>query len=143
MAKVLVVDDDPDVVEACCLVLEQKGHKVSSAYNRADGMKAIKTEKPDLLILDVMMEQPDDGLAMAQDLRRDGYSAPILMLTSISKVTGLSYGKDSELVPVDDFVEKPVSAATLTAKVAELLAKKSQGAAKESASPAKKIKKEG
>jgi DNA-binding response OmpR family regulator len=62
---------------------------------------------------------------MAQELRRGGYKPPILMLTSISKVTGLEYGKDKEMVPVDAFLEKPVSAATLAAKVAELLAKSS------------------
>ena len=123
MAKVLVVDDDPDVVEACRLFLESKGHKVVCAYSRAEGMKAIQESNPELLVLDVMMEQPDDGLAMAQELRRTGYKAPILMLTSISKVTGMEYGRDKDLVPVDAFVEKPVSAATLAAKVAELLGK--------------------
>ena len=130
MAKVLVVDDDPDVVEACRLFLESKGHSVLCAYSRAEGMKAIKETPPELLVLDVMMEQPDDGLAMAQELRRTGYKAPILMLTSISKVTGMEYGKDKDLVPVDAFVEKPVSAATLAAKVAELLAKSGLNAKK-------------
>ena len=141
MAKVLVVDDDPDVVEACRLFLESKGHAVICAFSRAEGMKAIQETKPELLILDVMMEQPDDGLAMAQELRRTGYKAPILMLTSISKVTGLEYGKDKDLVPVDAFLEKPVSAATLAAKVAELL-KSSAAAGRNPQSPSK-TKKEG
>jgi DNA-binding response OmpR family regulator len=130
MAHVLVVDDDPDVVEACALYLKQKGHKVSSAGNRADGMKAIKEGKPELVVLDVMMEQPDDGLAMAQELRRSGFKAPIIMLTSISKVTGMEYGKDNDVVPVDVFLEKPVAPATLTGKVDELLAVQSNGVGK-------------
>ncbi len=124
MAKVLVVDDDPDVVDACRLFLERQGYQVATAFSRAEGMKALEAQKPDLLILDVMMEQPDDGLAMAQELRRKGNRIPIVMLTSIAKVTGMEYGQDNEMVPVDAFLEKPVDPGTLVNKVAELLGKK-------------------
>jgi DNA-binding response OmpR family regulator len=124
VAKILIVDDDPDILEAGKLVLEKAGHKVGSATNRAGGMKAVDEFKPDLLILDIMMELPDDGIAMAQELRKKGFAAPILMLTSIGRVTGLTYGKDEALVPVDDFQEKPIDSATLVAKVDELLSKK-------------------
>jgi DNA-binding response OmpR family regulator len=121
MAKILIVDDDPDVVEACRLVLESANHIVTSAASRTEGMQALAADTPDLLILDVIMDEPDDGIAMAQDLRRQGFKQPILMLTSIGKVTGLSYGSDADLVPVDDFVEKPADPAALVAKVAALL----------------------
>lgn len=123
MAKILIVDDDPDIVEAASLFLKKAGHEIASAYNRDEGLKAVKKEKPDLLILDVMMQQPDDGIAMAQDLRRDGFSKPILMLTSVGKATGLSFDKDDELIPVDAFEEKPIAPDKLVAKVAELLGK--------------------
>ena len=121
MPKILVVDDDPDVVEAVTAFLERAGHNVKSASNRRDGMARVKSEQPDLIILDVMMEEPDDGFAMAQELRRDGFKKPILMLTSIARVTGLNYGIDDSTVPVDDFVEKPVAPAVLLEKVAALL----------------------
>ena len=75
------------------------------------------------MILDVMMEQPDDGIAMAQDLRRAGQTLPILMLTSVGKVTGMSYDRDNDLVPVDAFFEKPVRPEDLLKKVDELLKK--------------------
>ena len=124
MARILVVDDDFDVVEMIRLALAAAKHDVASASNRKDGMKAVRDFKPDLLVLDVMMEQPDDGFVMAQDLRREGFKAPILMLTSIGKVTGLEFGKDDSVVPVDDFAEKPIDPATFMDKVAALIAKK-------------------
>jgi DNA-binding response OmpR family regulator len=126
MAKILIVDDDPDVVEAVSLFIRKEGHEIASAYDRDEGMRQIAAFKPDLIVLDVMMEQPDDGIAMAQDLRRQGFKKPILMLTSVSKATGLEFDKDSELVPVDDFQEKPIEPATLVAKIQELL-KKAEG----------------
>jgi DNA-binding response OmpR family regulator len=121
MAKILIVDDDPDIVEAGILFLEKEGHTLSAAYNRQDGMKAIQAFDPDLLILDVMMEQPDDGFAMAQDLRHQGWKKPILMLTSVATASGLAFGKDNDMVPVDDFQAKPVEPADLVRKVNRLL----------------------
>jgi DNA-binding response OmpR family regulator len=121
MAKILVVDDDPDIVEAIGLVLRAVGHEVASANNRPDGMAAVEREKPDLLILDVMMEEQDDGFAMAVDLRKKGFKKPILMLSSISKVTGFQFGTDAEIVPVDVFEEKPIDPKHLQAKVEALL----------------------
>jgi len=123
VAKILVVDDDPDLVEDCRLILEKAGHSVASAFNVVDGKKAMERDRPDLLILDVMMESPDDGIVMAQDLRRANVKTPILMLTSISKVTGLSYDRSADLVPVDAFQEKPVPPKRLLALVDELLKK--------------------
>jgi len=123
MALILFVDDDPDIVEAGSIVLESAGHTVVAAYNREDGMAAVRSKKPDLLILDVMMQEPDDGIAMAVDLRKAGFKKPILMLTSLSKVVGYSYGREDDVVPVDDFQEKPIEPATLVAKVNELLAR--------------------
>ncbi|HDP33487.1 MAG TPA: response regulator transcription factor [Candidatus Hydrogenedentes bacterium] len=126
MARILIVDDDPDVVEALNLLLKEQGHETAEAYNRKEGMQAVASFAPDLIILDVMMEQPDDGLTMAQELRRNDFTKPILMLTTVSKATGLDIGKDDEMVPVDDFQEKPISPALLKTKVAELL-KKAEG----------------
>ena len=126
MARILIVDDDPDITFATELFLKKAQHEVMSAANRTDGMKAIEEWNPDLIVLDVMMEQPDDGIAMAQELRRQGNHTPILMLTSVSKVTGFTYDQDQELVPVDAFFEKPIQPEALLAKVTELLAKEQE-----------------
>jgi DNA-binding response OmpR family regulator len=122
MAKILIVDDDPDITFATELFLKKAQHEVLTASNREDGMKAIEEGNPDLIILDVMMEQADDGIAMAQELRRQGCEIPILMLTSVGKVTGFTYDEDQELVPVNAFFEKPIQPDLLVQKVNELLA---------------------
>lgn len=124
MAKILIVDDDPDMVEAGRYVLEKQGHDVISALNVEAGFKALTDSTPDLLILDVMMEEADDGLVFARKVRRTGLTLPILMLTSVNRAMGLNIGKDAEMVPVDEFVEKPVDPAVLCAKVDGLLAAK-------------------
>jgi len=119
--KILIVDDDPDIVDAGRLVLEREGYEVLGAPNRADGMKKLQEDKPDLLILDVMMEEPDDGLRMAREIRKDGNALPIIMLTSINAAMGVNIDKDGEIVPVDEFQPKPVEPQTLVAKVKKLL----------------------
>ncbi len=121
MARILVVDDDPDVVEACKLVLEAQDHEVMEAGGKADGHQLATEHNPDLIVLDVMMAEPDDGIALAQQLRREGKNMPILMLTSVSKVTGMDIGQDDSVVPVQAFIEKPVEPADLVAQVEQLL----------------------
>ena len=121
MSKILIVDDDPDMVAAGRMVLEREGYEVSSAPNVVDGMRAVEEYAPDLLILDVMIEEPDDGLRMARDLRRKGHTLPILMLTSVNQALGIHIGADPEIVPVDDFQEKPADPVALVQKVRRLL----------------------
>jgi DNA-binding response OmpR family regulator len=128
VSKILIVDDDPDMVEAGRIVLEREGYSVESASNVADGLAKLEQTKPDLLILDVMMEEPDDGLRFARQVRRGGNPLPILMLTSVNRVMGVQIGKDEEMVPVDEFMEKPVDPATLVEKVASLLAGQQENA---------------
>lgn len=124
MAKILIVDDDPDITFTTSLFLKKAQHEVQTASNRGDGMRAIEEGNPDLIILDVMMEQADDGIAMAQELRRQGCETPILMLTSVGRVTGFKYDEDQDLVPVNAFFEKPIQPDLLIGKVNELLANK-------------------
>ena len=121
MPKILIVDDDPDIVEAGRLVLEREGYEVEEAPNRAAGMQKLEEVHPDLLILDVMMEEPDDGLRMAREIRKAGHTLPIIMLTSVNAAMGLNIDKDGEIVPVDEFQPKPVEPQTLVAKVKKLL----------------------
>jgi DNA-binding response OmpR family regulator len=124
MPKILIVDDDTDFVEAVKMVLESNGYDVVSAYSREEGMQSLQTTNPDLMILDVMMDSPDDGFTMAHDIRKQGFNKPILMLSSVSKVTGMSFDKDSDLVPVDAFEEKPIRPERLISQIKTLLSAK-------------------
>jgi DNA-binding response OmpR family regulator len=121
VSKILIVDDDPDIVVAGRIVLERAGHSVEDASSYDDGLRKFAETAPDLLILDVMMEEPDDGLRFARQVRRQGSKLPILMLTSVNRAMGLHIDKDEEVVPVDEFVEKPVDPETLVATVTRLL----------------------
>ncbi|MGB9695721.1 MAG: response regulator transcription factor [Ignavibacteria bacterium] len=122
MALIAVIDDDPDICEASTLVLSSRGHKVITASNPKDGYEMVVNQKPDLIILDVMMEEPDDGFFLAQRFRKENINIPILMYTSVSKTVGMDYAA-GDMVPVDDFVEKPITPELLIQKVETLLKK--------------------
>lgn len=125
MALIAIIDDDPDILDASSLVLKSKGYDVITASNPKDGYDVVVNNKPDLIILDVMMDEPDDGFFLAQKFRKENLHTPILMYTSVSKAIGMDYGA-SELVPVDDFVEKPITPEELIKKVEKLLVQKVQ-----------------
>lgn len=120
MALIAIIDDDPDILDASSLVLTAKGYEVVTADNPDDGYKIVKEQKPDLIILDVMMNEPDDGFFLAQKFRKEKFEIPIIMYTSISKALGLEFVA-GEMIPVDEFIEKPISPDTLVDKVEKLL----------------------
>jgi len=123
MIKIVIIDDDPDILDVSKIVLTSKGYSVYTAQNPDDGYKLIIDQKPDLIILDVMMNEPDDGFFLAQKLRKGKIETPVIMYTSVSKALGFEFGK-SEIVPVDEYVEKPISPDELIAKVEKLLHEK-------------------
>ena len=123
MAKILLVDDDADFVNAIKVFLESQGHAVVTAHNASDGEKMIKSEGPDIALLDIMMESPDDGIALLHKLRKDNVQTPIVMLSGISSVTGYSYDNCDSVMPCTDFLSKPVAPQVLLEKIASLLKK--------------------
>jgi CheY-like chemotaxis protein len=129
--KILIIDDDPDIVEAMRMPLEANAYEVISAKSGKEGLQKVKDEVPDLIILDVMMETETEGFHVAYKLRseeseseyKEYKSIPILMLTAISSKTGMKFSleKDEEFLQVDDFVEKPIQPKELLEKVSKLL----------------------
>lgn len=128
MAKILIIDDDADMVEAIRIVLESKGYKVISANEGDAGYKKAEAEKPDLVILDVMMRTKDQGFQVSYKLKNNPelYMIPILMLTSVGRETGFRFNKetDEDYLPVDELVEKPIKPKDLLVKVEKLLKQK-------------------
>lgn len=119
--KVLVIDDDIDLVEAMRITLESAGFDVVEAQNGEQGIKRIKSEDPDLIILDVMMQTQDEGFHTAYEIRsmKEYKELPIIMLTAITTETGFSFDRDrdGDFLPVDEFLEKPISPQILIEKV--------------------------
>lgn len=120
MALIAIIDDDPDILDATSLILKSKGYEVITASNPRDGYEIVRKNHPTLIILDVMMDEPDDGFFLAQKFRRNNITVPIIMYTSVSQTVGMVYAA-GELVPVDDFVEKPISPNQLIQKIERLL----------------------
>lgn len=124
--RVLLVDDDPDFIEANSIILDASGYEVLTASSGAEGLKKVEEEKPDVVVLDVMMENTDEGFAVARRIRRTLHSdVPIIMLTSVAQATGYSFKPQEhpDFFPVDQFLEKPVSPSTLVQKIKDVLAK--------------------
>ncbi|MBC8216812.1 MAG: response regulator [Candidatus Marinimicrobia bacterium] len=111
--KIMIIDDDIDLVEAMRITLESAGFDVIDAQDGSRGLTILKTEQPDLLILDVMMDSQDEGFQLAYQLRasENTRDIPILMVTAVGAQTGFSFdsSKDESFLPVDEFIEKPVN----------------------------------
>ena len=125
-ARILIVDDDADFVEATKLVLESDGHRVDVACDREEGMGKIESEPPDLILLDAMMGRIDDGFVMCYKLKHDRKyrGIPVVMVTGIVERTGLKFTPetDAEYLEADGHLDKPVESGELLACVARLLA---------------------
>jgi CheY-like chemotaxis protein len=129
MSKILVIEDDADMVTAIRMPLEANGYEVVAAATGAEGLQKVKEVEPDLIILDVMMETTTAGFQVSLELRSPDadseYAAyrnvPILMLTAIHTTTSLRFGPDEAYLPVDDFVDKPIDPDILLEKVAALV----------------------
>jgi len=125
-AKILLVDDDPDFVEATKVVLESRPYEIITALGGEEGLKKAREEKPDLILLDVIM--PDiDGFQVCQQLKKDLQLSqiPVIMITSFSEKyretsIGVSQGLSLE---AEDFVDKPVAPAELLIRVEKWLKK--------------------
>ncbi|MHC4519213.1 MAG: response regulator [Planctomycetota bacterium] len=124
--KILIVDDDVDLCGSLKVLCERAGYAAATANSRAEGMEKMTTERPDLLVLDVMMETWHDGFDMARNLKQDpAFSGvPILLLTSVEERTGVeikSSAGDPRWLPVNGFLDKPVEPDVLLAQIEKLL----------------------
>ena len=132
--KILLVDDDPDLVHALTLVLEGRGYEVVSAPDAKRGLEVVDGERPDLIVLDVMMPEGTEGFHFVWNLRNRSdeffQRVPIIMLTAIHERTQLRFYPDSgdgtyapgEYLPVQGFVDKPIDPGVLVSELERILA---------------------
>ncbi|MBC8403245.1 MAG: response regulator [Candidatus Marinimicrobia bacterium] len=111
--KILIIDDDIDLVEAMRITLESGGYEVIDAQEGIKGFEMLKIEQPDLLILDVMMGTQDEGFHLSYQIRNseETKDIPIIMVTAVGAQTGFVFDpvKDENFLPVDEYLEKPVN----------------------------------
>jgi len=125
VAKILIVDDDPDFVEVTRIVLERAGHEIIAAPSGDEGFRRAKEAQPDLVILDVMMDTVLDGLSTSQRMHDDPdlRGRPVIMVTSIANSDYAALFPTDEYIHIDAFLSKPISAAALIRQVDRLLPK--------------------
>ncbi len=125
MAKILVVDDDPDVVRMTSKVLQSAGYEVRSAPNGAAALKLMRQDRPDLVLLDVMMSYVLDGLDVTRKIDQDPVLAgiPVIIVSAITAVKDIEMLPGEKLAPVDEWLSKPVSPQILLGRVAKALGK--------------------
>ncbi len=121
--KVLVIDDDSDFVESIVNLLEARGYVVASASNGKEGVEKAKTEKPDVILLDVMMTTKDEGFNVAREMHQIDHlkDTPVIMVTGVRKEMNLPFGfePDETWLPVKQVLEKPIKPEVLLNAVAD------------------------
>jgi CheY-like chemotaxis protein len=124
-AKILLVDNDVDIVDLNKAVLKNNNYEVVEAFSGSEGLEKAKTEKPDLIVLDLMMEKHDSGFTFAKTLKADPEfkNIPVLMLTSVADATGFEFSqrKDGYWMKTDNYLKKPVTPDRLLEEINKLL----------------------
>jgi DNA-binding response OmpR family regulator len=124
--KILVIDDDPDLVEALKIILETESYQVVSAFDGKEGLKKVKEENPHLIILDLLLPK-EDGDVLCRELKGDPRytDIPILVLTAVAEKVDIKVFPEHKIssLPADDYVHKPIQPQDLLDRVKKLLAR--------------------
>jgi CheY-like chemotaxis protein len=126
MATILLIDDDVDLVEMNSVVLAHRGHEVLKAYSAAEARRKLEAgAKPDVVVLDVMMEEVSAGFDLAREIHQKFPDLPTIMLSGVQAATGVPFRfkPDETWLPVVRFLDKPVAPAALANEIDQLLAK--------------------
>jgi len=117
---ILVIDDDPDILESIKMILSAEGYEVSTALSGEDGFKAFSDNKPDLILCDMMMESIDEGTKVANKIREVDSEIPLYLLSSIGNATAAQI--DTADLGFNGVFQKPVNPDSLIASVKKVLA---------------------
>ncbi|HOP64653.1 MAG TPA: response regulator [Spirochaetota bacterium] len=117
--KILVIDDDPDILDAVTIVLNSEKYTVVTAFDGIEGFEKFKNEKPDMVLCDMMMERVDAGAKVAEMIRGEDKDIPIYLLSSIGNITDINVNVDKH--GFNGVLQKPVVPADLLAEVKKAL----------------------
>jgi CheY-like chemotaxis protein len=122
---ILLIEDDPNMHDAVKMILEPEGYRVTCCSTGPEGLEILRRERPDLLLLDIMLATPSEGFHVAYEIKKDDElkRIPIIMVSAIGQTMGLDYAKElgSDYMPAERFLEKPIDAATLREAVKNVL----------------------
>jgi CheY-like chemotaxis protein len=123
MAKILIVDDDPDFVSVCRTILKTEGYEVLEAANGRQAVEMMHDDKPDLVLLDVMMSSILEGVDVSREIELDPdlQGTPIVMVSSIATTEWAAEFPDSESIPIEAWISKPIQPAVLLRTVKRFL----------------------
>lgn len=129
--KILVIDDDPDFVDAVTPILQSALYDVISAYNPAEGKEKALSERPDLILLDIMMDSLFDGFSLCHEIKTSKEfesmkDTPVIFVSAVKEMTGSRFqfkGEEQGLRGPDDYIDKPVNPDDLIARIQRLLKK--------------------
>ncbi len=123
MARILIVDDDPDFVEISRMILQSNGYEIASASNGEQALQAMRQDPPDLVLLDVMMSTVLDGLNVSHEMQADPNlkNIPVIMVSSIISSPHAGMFPTDEYIPIDAWITKPMDPDDLLAKVGRLI----------------------
>jgi CheY-like chemotaxis protein len=123
MAKILVVDDDPGFVRLTRRILESQDYEVVSAPDGEKALAAMRQEKPDLVLLDIMMAYILDGLDVSREMAEDPelQDIPVIMITSLTGARDQVTLPSDEYVPVEEWIHKPIDPDDLLARIKKAL----------------------
>ena len=123
--RILIIEDDADLVAALQTALESAGYAVDSAANAKEAWERVRKARPDLAIVDIMLDTVDEGIQIVYQFRRDRKlrDMPIITLTAINQKLPLNIGPETEegYLPVDRFIEKPVDPVQLLKEISDIL----------------------
>jgi len=130
-AKILVIDDDPDFRKVVTIMLKSGSYNVITAQNPQEGKKKLFVEKPDLILLDIMMDSLFDGFSLCHDIKtskeyEEFRDTPIIFVSAVKDKTGSRFTfntSEQGLVGPDDYMDKPVQPDDLLARIEKLLKK--------------------
>jgi CheY-like chemotaxis protein len=128
-AKILIIDDDPDFIDAVTPILESALYDVVAALSPDEGEEKIFAEKPNLILLDIMMDSLFDGFSLCHAIKtseeyKEFNDTPIIFVSAVKEKTGSRFqfnAQEQGMVGPDDYIDKPVKADDLIARIEKLL----------------------